>query len=435
MTTAVSYEIVDDIGIIRVDNPPVNALSQHVREGLLDAFRAAQEDASKALILLCGGRTFIAGADITEFGKPPAEPFLADLLNEIEASKKLAIAALHGTAFGGGFETALACHYRIALESCRVGLPEVKLGLLPGAGGTQRVPRLAGIEASLDLISSGEPIAAQRAAELGLVDKVVADKLEAEALAYARALLSEQAVVRRTSELAVGEAEHKVFEDYRLHLAKRARSQSAPQRIVDCIEAAANLPFAQGLRKERELFIECMQDPQSRALQHMFFAERRASKVRGLSPDTSRRDINTVGVIGGGTMGGGIAMNFANAGIPVRLLEINDAALERGLAIVDKNYAGSVKRGKLSTQAAANCRELISGATDYAALADVDLVIEAVFEDPQLKKDIFALLDQSCKTGAILATNTSYQNVDEIAAATDRPEDVIGLHFLARRIL
>ncbi len=431
MNSPVSYEIVNEIGVITVDYPPVNALSQAVRQGMLDAVSKAQKDASKAVLIQCRGRTFIAGADITEFGKPPAEPYLPDLLNEIESSEKLVVAALHGTALGGGFETALASHYRIALDSAKVGLPEVKLGLLPGAGGTQRVPRLAGIEASLDLILSGVPIAAERAAAIGLVDKVVSDNLYDEAVSYTKQLLLDNAPLRRTSELHVAAVDAEIFDSYRKNLEKRARSQTAPQRIVDCIEAAATMSFDDGMKRERELFLECMRDPQSASLQYMFFAEREAAKVRGMSRDTAQRDIRKVGIIGGGTMGGGIAMSFANAGIPVTLIEINDEALERGLSIVDKNYAGSVKRGKLSEDQAASCRGLINGATDYGALADADLVIEAVFEDPDLKKDIFARLDAACKPGAILATNTSYQDVNAIAAATSRPEDVLGMHFFS----
>ncbi|MDH3452902.1 MAG: 3-hydroxyacyl-CoA dehydrogenase NAD-binding domain-containing protein, partial [Gammaproteobacteria bacterium] len=431
MSDIVSYEIVDGIGVITVDNPPVNALSRAVRQGLLEATRAAQDDASRAILIHCAGRTFFAGADITEFGGPPLEPSLPDLLDEIEASAKLVVAALHGTALGGGFETALASHYRIALQSGKVGLPEVKLGLLPGAGGTQRVPRLTSIEATLDLIVSGTPVSADRALELGLVDKVVVENLHDEALSYTQQLVAEGAPLRRTSEQDAATAGKDLFDGYKASLAKRARNLTAPLRIVDCVEAAASLPFAEGQQRERELFLECMQDPQSKALQYMFFAEREAGKVAGLSRDAQKRDVQTVGVIGGGTMGGGIAMSFANAGFPVVLVEINDEALERGLSIVDKNYAGSVKRGKLDKDKATACRALITGATDYAALAEVDLVIEAVFEDPDLKKDIFARLDSTCKPGAILATNTSYQDINAIAAATRRPEDVVGMHFFS----
>jgi len=431
MTSPVSYQLVDEFGVITVNSPPVNALSQAVRQGLLDAIRKAQADASDAVLIHCDGRTFIAGADITEFGRAPAEPLLPDLLDEIEASEKLVVAALHGTALGGGFETALACHYRIALDSGKVGLPEVKLGLLPGAGGTQRVPRLASIESTLDLILSGTPISANRAMDLGLVDKVVTDNLYVEAIAFTRQLLNDQSPIRRTSELDVCPVESGLFESYRENFARRARRQTAPQRIVDCIEAATTMPFASGQQRERELFTQSMQDPQSRALQHMFFAERQAAKIDGLPRDTSQRDIKTIGIIGAGTMGAGIATSFANVGIPVTLVEISDEALDRGLSIIDKNYAGSVKRGKLSEQKAAECRGLITGTTDYDALQDADMVIEAVFEDPKLKKEIFARLDTACKQGAILATNTSYQDVNAIAAATSRPEDVIGMHFFS----
>lgn len=431
MNDVVSYVIDGNIGVITVKNPPVNALSQAVRKGLLDAIGVAASDDTEAVVICCEGRTFIAGADIKEFGKPHAEPLLPDLLNEIEACEKVVVAALHGTALGGGFETALSCHYRIALDSAKVGLPEVKLGLLPGAGGTQRVPRLAGVEASLELILSGAPIPAGRAADIGLVDKVVSADLLAEALSYARHLVETRAPVRRTSELEVENVDSSVFDAVSAGLGKRARGQTAPSRIVECVQSAMTMSFADGQKRERELFTECMQDPQSAALRHMFFAERVAAKVAGLPGDAPMRGVKSVGIIGGGTMGGGIAMSFANAGIPVTLVEINKKALQRGLTIIDKNYAGSVKRGKLSEGKAADCRGLISGATDYSALSDVDLVIEAVFEDPELKKDIFARLDRACKPGAILATNTSYQDVNEIAAATNRPQDVLGMHFFS----
>jgi 3-hydroxyacyl-CoA dehydrogenase len=431
MNDVVNYVTDSNLGVITVNNPPVNALSQAVRQGLLDAIRKAAKDDTAAVVIHCEGRTFIAGADIKEFGKPQAEPFLPDLLNEIEASEKIVVAALHGTALGGGFETALSCHYRIALEAAKVGLPEVKLGLLPGAGGTQRVPRLAGVEAGLELILSGAPIPATRAAELGLVDKVVAGDLLEESKTYARELLDAGAAVRRASELEVAAIDESAFEVAAAGIAKRARGQTAPPRIIECIRTATKTSFAEGLKRERELFMESMGDAQSEALRHVFFAEREAAKIVGLSGDTGMRDVQSIGIVGGGTMGGGIAMSFANAGLPVTLIEIDNKALKRGLAIIDDNYAGSVKRGKLSEDKAASCRGLISGATDYTALADADLVIEAVFEDPDLKKDIFARLDKACKPGAILATNTSYQDVDEIAAATSRPDDVLGMHFFS----
>ena len=431
MSEVVNYVIDGNIGVISVDYPPVNALSQAVRKGIHDAIAAAQTDASEAIVIVCEGRTFIAGADITEFGKPPTEPYLPDLLNVIEDSTKPVVAAIHGTALGGGFETTLAAHYRCAVASAKIGLPEVKLGLLPGAGGTQRTPRLGGVQAALDLMTSGNPIGASAALELGLIDRIVDGDLRQAAVAWARELVEQGASPRKTSEQPVPEFDAAIFDGYRATLAKRARGQLAPQKIVDCVEAAARMPFNEGLDVERKLFFECMQSPQSAALRHLFFAERQAAKIDGLPKDTPQRSIDSVGIIGGGTMGGGIAMSFANAGIPVTLIEISDDALARGLSIVEKNYAASVKRGKLSEDKAGKCQALISGSTDYASLADVDLVIEAVFEDPELKKTIFAKLDEACKPGAILATNTSYQDVDAIAAATKRPEDVIGLHFFS----
>lgn len=431
MSSPVKYALEGNVGVITVDNPPVNALSQGVRQGLLDAFNAGQADASEALLIICEGRTFIAGADITEFGKPLAEPWLPDLFNRIEQSDKPVVAAIHGTALGGGLETALAAHYRCAVDSARVGFPEVRLGLLPGAGGTQRTPRLAGVEASLDLMTSGEPIPARQALDLGLVDHIVEGDLKRGALDWVAGLLADGAPARRSSELPVPAHDPGIFDTYRAALAKRARGQIAPQCIVDCVEAAATRPFAEGLGIERARFMELMGGPQSAALRHVFFAEREATRIEGLGKDTPTRSIARVGIVGGGTMGGGIAMSFANAGFAVTLVEVSDEALERGLAIIERNYAGSVKRGKLTEEAAAMCRSRIAGATDYASLAEADLVIEAVFEDPELKKTIFAKLDGICKQGAILATNTSYQNVDEIAAATQRPGDVIGLHFFS----
>lgn len=431
MSAPVRYELEGNIGVITVNNPPVNALSHAVRRGLLDAISKAQGDASEAVVIFCEGSTFIAGADITEFGKPFQEPGLPGLLDTIEASSKLVVAAIHGTALGGGFETALAAHYRCAVPSAKIGLPEVNLGLLPGAGGTQRTPRLAGVKASLDLITSGAPITAAEAAAIGLIDKVVDGDLRDGALTWAKDLVKSGAPIRRSSELSVPEYDASIFDDYRAALAKRARGQIAPALIVSAVEAAATMTFEEGLRVERNAFMECMNSPQSAGMRHIFFAERQASKIDGLTKDTPVRPVDSVGVIGGGTMGGGIAMSFANAGIRVTMIEISDEALQRGLGIVEKNYAGSVKRGKLSEKDAAACRGLISGSTDYAALANVDMVVEAVFEDPELKKKIFAKLDAVCKPGAILATNTSYQDVDAIAAATKRPQDVVGTHFFS----
>ena len=431
MSSPVNYTLTGNIGVITVDNPPVNALSHAVRQGLLDAFETAAGDASEALLLVCDGRTFIAGADISEFGRPPQEPFLPDLCDRMEASDKLFVAAIHGTALGGGFEVALSADYRCAVPTAKVGLPEVMLGLLPGAGGTQRTPRLAGVDAALQLMTSGKPIPAAMAKDAGLVDEIIEGDLVDGALAYVQKLLDDNAPQRSTSALDVPEHDAAIFDQFRALLGKKARGQVAPQAIVDCVEKAAATPYEEGVAYERKRFMELMDGDQSKALRHFFFAERAAAKVDDLPRDVELRNVESVAVIGGGTMGGGIAMTFANAGIPVTLVEISDEALERGLAIIDRNYAGSVKRGKLSEDKAEACRALISGATEYSQLADVDLVIEAVFEDPNLKKEIFAKLDDVCKDGAILATNTSYQDVNEIAAATNRPQDVLGLHFFS----
>jgi 3-hydroxyacyl-CoA dehydrogenase len=431
--SVVSYEIKGEIGVVTLNNPPVNALSHTLRQGIEQAINNAQEDATKALVIICQGRTFIAGADITEFGKPPQAPSLPDMIMTIDASNKPVIAAIHGSALGGGLETALACHYRCALVSAKVGLPEVKLGLLPGAGGTQRMPRLVGVDVALDLITSGNPIAATKAATLGLIDKVIEGDLLDGALNYANEIVAQAAPLKRVSDIIIDPASvaSDVFVNCHTKLSKRMRGQEAPRRIVDCVEAAVTLPFVEGLKKERELFKECMASPQSAALRHMFFAERQSAKVKDLAKDTVVKKIKHVGIIGGGTMGGGIAMNFANVGIAVTLLEINDEALQRGKDIIAKNYSMTVSKGKLSSSQATERQMLITGTTDYSDLSDVDMVIEAVFENIDIKKQVFTKLDEVCKPGAILASNTSYQDVDQIAAATKRPEDVIGLHFFS----
>lgn len=433
MSSIVSYEIIDNIGVVTINNPPVNALSQALREGMLNAVTAAQSDASEALVLICDGRTFIAGADITEFGKPPMAPSLPDVLSALEDSKKPVVAAIHGTALGGGFEVSLACHYRCAISSAKVGLPEVKLGILPGAGGTQRVPRVAGVKAALDMITAGNPISAAAASAMNLIDEVVEGDLKSGAIAYAKELVKSGAPLKRIRDIKIdpNSIEPGFFDAYRKKLAVRARGQIAPDRIVSCVEAAVNLPMDEGLARERELFTECVSSPQSRAMRHAFFAERLATKIKGLPADTKVRDIKKVAIIGGGTMGGGIAMCFANVGIPVIMLEINQEGLERGLGIINKNYSITLKKGKMTEAFVKERLALITGTTDYADLGDVDLVIEAVFESPEIKAEVFTKLDAVCKPGAILASNTSYQNIDDIAAATKRPQDVIGMHFFS----
>ena len=431
--SVVSYQLEGDIGVIRLNNPPVNALSHALRSGIQEAVIQAKTDRSLALVLICEGRTFIAGADISEFGQPPQHPSLQELLVIIEASQKPIIAAIHGTALGGGLETALACHYRCALPSAEVGLPEVKLGLLPGAGGTQRVPRLTGVKAALDLMTSGTPIAAAKALSIGLIDKVIDGDLLSGTIDFAKEVIAQGSELKKVSALEVNKAgaTDEFFAEYRTSLKKRYRGQKAPLRIVECVEAALIETFNQGLKVERRLFTECMQSSQSAALRHMFFAQRKAAKIDGLAKDIPLKDIKRVGIIGGGTMGGGIAMNFVNVGIPVTLLEINQEALQRGKDIIDKNYAMTVSKGKLSAEQAIGRQELITGTTDYNDLSDMDLVIEAVFESLDIKKQVFSKLDEVCKQGAILATNTSYQDVNLIAQATSRPQDVIGLHFFS----
>jgi 3-hydroxyacyl-CoA dehydrogenase len=434
MSNVVSYEVIENIGVITVNSPPVNALSHAVREGIQNALLQAQDDDSEAIMLICEGRTFIAGADITEFGKPPKSPWLPEVLSTIENSNKLVVAAIHGTALGGGFETSLACHYRCALPSAKVGLPEVKLGLLPGAGGTQRVPRIAGVKAALDMMTSGNPVPAPVASDMGLVDEIIqGDDLKSGALAYIKDLIDSGAPLKRVRDINIDPSsiEPGFFENYRKGLARKARGQIAPDRIVSCVEAAASMPMDKGLERERELFSELVQSPESAAMRHIFFAEREAARILDVPGDTPVRDIKKVAIIGGGTMGGGIAMCFTNVGIPVTLLEVNDEALQRGLGIIKKNYSITVKKGKMTEAQVEDRLGLITGTMDYADLGDVDLVIEAVFENPDIKKEVFAKLDAVCKPGCILASNTSYQDIDDIATATQRPEDVCGMHFFS----
>ncbi len=434
MSEVVSYELRENIGVILVNNPPVNALAQVVRQGILNAVNTAQEDASEAIVLACEGRTFIAGADITEFGKPPKDPWLPEVLTAIENSSKPVIAAIHGTALGGGFEVTLACHYRCAVPSAKVGLPEVKLGLLPGAGGTQRVPRITGVQAALDMITSGNPISSAKANTMGLVDELLADEdVVGGAIQYAKGLVETGAPLKRIRDISIDPSsiDPNFFDNSRKQLARRARGQIAQDRIVSCLEAAVKLPIDEGLERERELFRELVASPESAAMRHIFFAERQAAKIKDIAKDTPLRPIQKVAIIGGGTMGGGIAMCFANVGIPVVLLEINDEALKRGMGIIRKNYTITVQKGKLAEDKMEERISLISGTSSFDDIGNVDMVIEAVFENLDLKKEIFSKLDAVCKPGCILATNTSYQDVDAIAEATSRPEDVVGMHFFS----
>ena len=433
MGAAVKYERRGQIGVISVNNPPVNALSHAVRSGIVDALATAATDDSLAVVLCCEGRTFIAGADITEFGKPPQAPSLPDLLVALDSHPKLTVAAIHGTALGGGFEVALTCNYRIALTSAKVGLPEVKLGLLPGAGGTQRTPRLAGLPAAVDLITSGNPVNAERAMALKLIDQLADENLVERAIDYGTQLIEENAPQRQASALtfSLTVEDTDLIEKSRAQLVKRTRGERAPQRILDCLLAAAEGSFESGLKREREEFMACLADPQSAALRHMFFAERAAAKIDHLAKDIKPLDIRSVGIIGAGTMGGGIAMCFAQAGMAVTLVDMTDDAVNIGLEKIAKNYAISVKKGRLSTAQTDAIMANITTSSDFNDLGEVDMVIEAVFENLAVKKEVFATLDSICKPGAILASNTSYQSIDDIAAVTTRPESVLGMHFFS----
>ncbi|MAS40524.1 MAG: 3-hydroxyacyl-CoA dehydrogenase [Porticoccaceae bacterium] len=432
MSEVVSFTREGEIGVITVANPPVNALSQPVRAGLKAAVETGLADAGvQAMVLICDGATFIAGADIREFGKPLAEPSLVPVIDAMEAADKPIVAAIHGTALGGGLEVALGCHYRVAVPGARVGLPEVHLGLLPGAGGTQRLPRLVGAEQALDLMVQGSHVPAPRALQLGILDELIEGELKTGALAFARRLLAENRGVQRASALPVAPVAADFFAKYEAGIARRLRGFKAPFHIIKAVEAAVNLPFAEGMQRESQLFQELMNSSESRAQRHVFFAEREVAKVPGLPKGTPKREIRQVAVVGAGTMGGGIAMNFANAGIPVAVLEISQEALDRGLGVVRRNYEATASKGRISAADVERRMGLIRPTTSYDDIADADLVIEAVFESMDIKKEVFRKLDAVCKAGAILATNTSTLDVDEIASVTGRPQDVIGMHFFS----
>ena len=432
---AVNYRLEGEIAVLSIANPPVNALSLPVRAGLMEGLtRAAADDAVAAIVLTGSEGTFSSGADINEIASGAAltAPTLRDLQSQMEALGKPLVAAIEGIAFGGGFEMALTCHWRVAGRNARVGLPEVKLGLLPGAGGTQRVTRLAGPAAALEAITSGAPMAAARALELQLVDAVADDALGA-ALTEARRAAREHRPLRITSDIAehLHEGTPELFAEFRRRLGSKARGQLAPFRIVDSIEAACTRPKEEAFRLERQYFLECRDSPQRKALTHVFFAEREARRIPGLSSDAEPLPIRTAAVVGAGTMGGGIAMNFANAGIPVALLEVSAEALARGLAVIRRNYDTSVARGSLSQARADETFARIQGVGDYAALGNADIVIEAVFEDLNVKREVFARLDRVTAARAILATNTSTLDIDAIAASTTRPAQVVGTHFFS----
>ncbi|MEG8015748.1 3-hydroxyacyl-CoA dehydrogenase NAD-binding domain-containing protein [Sphingomonas sp. 22R3R2A-7] len=432
MTSPIRTERHDDVLVIISNNPPVNALGAAVRQGLEAAIKEGVADASiTAMVIRCDGRTFFAGADITEFGKPMIEPGLPTVVDMIEASSKPVVAAIHGTALGGGCEVTLGCHYRVAVPSAKIGTPEVKLGLLPGAGGTQRIPRIAGVKLALEMTAKGDPISAKRALDAGLIDKIVGeDSLEADAIAFAREIAAKRPLPRASEKTA--EADPDAVAAFKKENARRFRNFDAPAANIACVEKAAHgSSFAEGVAFEREQFMALMMGVQSAAQRHIFFAERQAAKIDDVPADTKLREIKRVGVIGAGTMGGGISMNFLSAGIPVTIVEMQQDALDRGTGVVRKNYEATAAKGRMKPEQVEQAMGALKPTLDFADLAECDLIIEAVYETMEVKKDIFTRLDAIAKPGAILASNTSYLNIDEIAACTKRPEDVVGMHFFS----
>ena len=425
-----------NVAIVTIDNPPVNAMSFHVREPLHRALLDLRDDPSvDAMVLACAGRTFVAGADISEFGKPIQDPFLPEIIDRIETFDKPMVAAIHGTALGGGLELAMGCHFRLAEASAKMGLPEVKLGILPGAGGTQRLPRLVGPSKALKMIVSGTPIGAKEALANGLVDEVVDGDLLANAVRFARSKAAEKAalvpVSLRDEKLAPVRANLAAFDAEITEVLKKSKGLDAPKTCAQSVRNSITMPYDEGAKAERNYFFELVKGDQSRAQRHLFFAEREANKVPGVGKDDKPRRIAKVGVIGAGTMGGGISMSFVNGGIPVTILEMSDEALKRGLGVIEKNYGISVSRGSLTEEAKAKRMSMFKGTTDYADLADCDLIIEAVFEEMGVKEKVFGTLDKIAKPGAILASNTSYLDINEIAKFTSRPADVLGMHFFS----
>ncbi len=437
MSEVATMTIEGEVGVLTIDSPPVNALGIATRRGLDRGFRDfAGNPAIRAIVLICGGRTFFAGADITEFGKPMQEPGLQDVFDIIEDGVKPVVAAIHGTALGGGLELALICHYRVAVPSARLGLPEVHLGLLPGAGGTQRLPRIVGVDAALDLITSGRQLSATQARELGVVDELAGEgRLREDAIAFARRLLAEDRPLLRVRDrqdmIEPARGKPEIFADFRRRNARSFRGFKAPENIIKTIEAAVALPFEEGMKREAELFADLYESTESLAQRHVFFAERQTSKIADVPADTPTLPVRSVGVIGAGTMGGGIAMNFVSAGIPVTLVEMDQAALDRGLSVIRKNYENTAKKGRMTQAQVEACMGLITPALSLDSLAEMDLIVEAVFESMAVKQDIFAKLGRVARPDAILASNTSFLDLDAIAEATTLPERVIGLHFFS----
>ena len=430
-------EVKDNIAILTLNSPPVNALSAPVREGLDKGIRKAIKDSRvDAIILICTGRTFIAGADISEFGKEPKGPSLFEVQDELENSPKPIIAAIHGTALGGGLEVALTCHYRIAVPSAKCGLPEVSLGLLPGAGGTQRLPRLVGVEQALKMVTSGIHLSADKCLKSGLIDKLANEgQLMDDSILFAKEILSENKPLRKVRDInekvEAARGNEELFSDFRKSIARKTRGFLAPEYNIQCIEAAVNQSFDEGIKIEKNLFLKLITGNQSAAQRYFFFSQRQVAKIPDIPKETEKKEIKEIGIIGAGTMGGGIAMNFANAGLPVTIIEQSQERLDKGIGIIRKNYENTASKGRITIQDVEHRMSLISGDVSMEALSNKDMIIEAVFENMELKKEIFSKLNTIAKQGAILATNTSGLDINEIASTTNRPESVIGLHFFS----
>ena len=430
-------DIFENVGVITLNSPPVNALSANVREGLDSGMKIAIENNDiEAIVIFCEGRTFIAGADISEFGKEPKGPSLFEVQDVMENSPKPIIAAIHGTALGGGLEVALTCHYRIAVKSAKCGLPEVNLGLLPGAGGTQRLPRLVGVEQALKMVTSGLHLPAEQCLKYGLIDRLVDDsELLNESVSFAKEIISEKRPLKKVRDInekvEAAKGNDEIFKNFRKSIERRTRGFLAPEYNIQCIEAAVNKSFDEGIKVERDLFIKLISGNQSAAQRYFFFAQRQVAKIPDIPKDTELLNIKKVGIIGAGTMGGGIAMNFANVGIPVTLVEQNQERLDRGIGIIRKNYENTASKGRITLEEVEKRMQCITGNISIDSLSDTDLIIEAVFENMDLKKEIFSKLDLIAKDDAILATNTSALDINEIADTTKRPENVIGLHFFS----
>ncbi|SDS80258.1 3-hydroxyacyl-CoA dehydrogenase [Bradyrhizobium canariense] len=436
LSDAVKLALVDHCGAIIIDAPPVNALSAAVRRGIFESVRAANADtAVRAIVIACAGRTFIAGADITEFGKPPQPPALNEVITAIESSSKPVIAAIHGTALGGGIELTLGCHFRVAVKDAKLGLPEVKLGLLPGAGGTQRLSRAVGPEFGVKMIVTGEPIGAPEALDHGLIDEIVEGPAADGAIAFAKKVVAEQRPLRLLrnddSKLVAAKADRSLFTAAAAAATRKNRGMNAPLACAEAVSWTLDTPFDEALKKEREAFLKLVADDQSKAQRHAFFAEREAVKVRDVPDGVKPRPVGRVAIIGAGTMGGGIAMSFANSGIPVTLIETGEEQLTRGLGMMQKNWDATAARGGIPADEPTKRMALIDGKVGIENVGDADLVIEAVFETMAIKKEVFTAIDAHARPGAVLATNTSYLDINEIAAVTSRPQDVLGMHFFS----